>query len=128
MERWLSYTCKCTCHVILLAKLHGMYMYLYTITTFPHQLLKLVSEVAFLHRFHCIPIYSVNLLEFCSLLAIMSLVCLHYLLQLTFQQYHAKRDINVNRYTFRRDNSVRIPSPFLLKRGVLQKKNNLLPR
>ena len=49
MERWLSY--KGTCHVILLAKLHDMY--LYKTVTFPHQPLKSVSEVALLHRFHC---------------------------------------------------------------------------
>ena len=50
MERWLSY--KGTCHVILLAKLHDMY--LYKTATFPHQPVKSVSKVAFLHRFHCI--------------------------------------------------------------------------
>ena len=33
VERWLSY--KGTCHVILLAKLHDMY--LYKTVTFPHQ-------------------------------------------------------------------------------------------
>ena len=49
MERWLSY--KSTCHVILLAKLHDMY--LYKAITFPHQPLKSVSKMAFLHRFHC---------------------------------------------------------------------------
>ena len=50
MERWLSY--KGTCHVILLlAKLHDMY--LYKTATFPHQLLKSVSRVAFFHRFRC---------------------------------------------------------------------------
>ena len=36
MEGWLSY--KGTCHVILLAKLHDMY--LYKIATFSHQPLK----------------------------------------------------------------------------------------
>ena len=56
VERWLSY--KGTCHVILLAKLHDMY--LYKTVTFPHQPLKSVSEVALLHRFHC----TVFLLEF----------------------------------------------------------------
>ena len=50
MERWLSY--KGTCHVILIAKLHDMY--LYKTATFPHQPQKSVSKVAFLHRFHCI--------------------------------------------------------------------------
>ena len=56
MERWLSY--KGTCHVILLAKLHDMY--LYKTATFPHQPPKSVSKVAFLHRFHCTPIVSIN--------------------------------------------------------------------
>ena len=46
----LSY--KGTCHVILLAKLHDMY--LYKTTTFPHQPLRSVSKVAVLHRFYCI--------------------------------------------------------------------------
>ena len=46
----LSYTG--TCHVILLAKLHDMY--LYKTTTFPHQPLR--SKVAVLHRFYCIHI------------------------------------------------------------------------
>ena len=50
MERWLSY--KGACHVILLAKLHDMY--LYKTVTFPYKPLKSVSKVAFLHRFHCI--------------------------------------------------------------------------
>ena len=48
MERWLSY--KGTCHVILLV--HDMY--LYKTATFPHQPLKSVLKVAFLHRFLCI--------------------------------------------------------------------------
>ena len=48
MERWLSY--KGTCHVILLAKLHDMYIY--KTVTFPHPPQKSVSEVALLHRFH----------------------------------------------------------------------------
>ena len=48
-KRCLSH--KGTCHVILLAKLHDMY--LYKTATFPDQPLKSVSKVAFLHRFHC---------------------------------------------------------------------------
>ena len=48
-ERLLFY--KGTCHVILLAKLHDMY--LYKTATFPHQPLKSVSKVALLHRSHC---------------------------------------------------------------------------
>ena len=51
VERWLSY--KGTCHVILLAKLHDMY--LYKTDTFLHinHYLKSVSKVALLHRFYC---------------------------------------------------------------------------
>ena len=51
VERWLSY--KGTCHVILLAKLHDMY--LYKIDNFFHinHFLKSVSKVALLHRFYC---------------------------------------------------------------------------
>ena len=46
----LSY--KGTCHVILLAKLHDMY--LYKAATFPHQPLKSILKVALLHRFYCV--------------------------------------------------------------------------
>ena len=51
VERWLSY--KGTCHVILLAKLHDLY--LYNTDNFFHinHYLKSVSKVAFLHRFYC---------------------------------------------------------------------------
>ena len=51
VERWLSY--KGTCHVILLAKLHDMY--LYKTGNFFHisHYLKSVSKVALLHRFYC---------------------------------------------------------------------------
>ena len=52
-KRCLSY--KGTCHVILLAKLHGRY--LYKTATFPQQPLKPISKVALLHRFHCTCIY-----------------------------------------------------------------------
>ena len=51
---WCGKSClsyKGTCHVILLAKLHDMY--LYKTTTFQHQPLKSISKVAFLHRFYC---------------------------------------------------------------------------
>ena len=51
---WCGKSClsyKGTCHVILLAKLHDMY--LYKITAFPHQPLMSVSKVAVLHRFYC---------------------------------------------------------------------------
>ena len=56
MEKLLSF--KGTCHVILLAKLHDMY--LYNTSTFPHQLLKSVSKVALLHRFQCCMFKSVD--------------------------------------------------------------------
>ena len=52
---WCGKSClsyKGTCHVILLAKLHDMY--LYKTTTFPHQPLRSISKVAVLHRFYCI--------------------------------------------------------------------------
>ena len=52
---WCGKSClfyKGTCHVILLAKLHDMY--LYKTITFPHQPLKSISKVAVLHRFYCI--------------------------------------------------------------------------
>ena len=51
---WCGKSClsyKGICHVILLAKLHDMY--LYKTATFPHQPLKSISTVAFLYRFHC---------------------------------------------------------------------------
>ena len=51
---WCGKSClsyKGKCHVILLAKLHDMY--LYKTTTFPHQPLKSISKVAVLHRFYC---------------------------------------------------------------------------
>ena len=51
---WCGKSClsyKGTCHVILLAKLHDMY--LYKTTTFPHQPLKSISKVAVWHRFYC---------------------------------------------------------------------------
>ena len=52
---WCGKSClsyKGTCHVILLAKLHDMYLYKTTI--FPHQPLRSISKVAVLHRFYCI--------------------------------------------------------------------------
>ena len=64
----LSY--KGTCHVILLAKLHDMY--LYKTTTFPHQPIRSISTVAVLHRFYCISILTLTLLLLnttCSVLA-----------------------------------------------------------
>ena len=48
---WCGKSClsyKGTCHVILLAKLHDMY--LYKTTTFPYQPLRSISKVAVLHR------------------------------------------------------------------------------
>ena len=51
VERWLSY--KGTCHVILLAKLHDMYLYKTDNFFHINHYLKSVSKVAFLHRFYC---------------------------------------------------------------------------
>ena len=51
VERWLSY--KGTCNVILLAKLHGMYLYKTNNFFHINHYLKSVSKVALLHRFHC---------------------------------------------------------------------------
>ena len=51
VERWLSY--KGTCHVILLAKLHDMYLYKTDNFFHINHYLKSVSKVALLHRFHC---------------------------------------------------------------------------
>ena len=50
VERWLSY--KGTCHVILLAKLHDMYLYKRDNFFHINHYLKSVSKVALLHRFH----------------------------------------------------------------------------
>ena len=52
VERWLSY--KGTCHVILLAKLHDMYLYKTDNFFHINHYLKSVSKVAHLHRFYCI--------------------------------------------------------------------------
>ena len=52
VERWLSY--KGTCHVILLAKLHDMYLYKTHNFFHINQYLKSVSKVALLHWFYCI--------------------------------------------------------------------------
>ena len=52
MERWLSY--KGTCHVILLAKLHDMYLYKTDNFFHINHYLKSVSKVALLHRFYFI--------------------------------------------------------------------------
>ena len=54
VERWLSY--KGTCHVILLAKLHDMYLYKTDNFFHINHYLKSVSKVALLHRFYCRPI------------------------------------------------------------------------
>ena len=51
VERWLSY--KGTCHVILLAKLHDMYLYKTDSFFHINHYLKSVSKVALLHRFYC---------------------------------------------------------------------------
>ena len=51
VERWLSY--KGTCHVILLAKLHDMYLYKTDAFFHISHYLRSVSKVALLHRCHC---------------------------------------------------------------------------
>ena len=51
VERWLFY--KGTCHVILLAKLHDMYLYKTDNFFQINHNLKSVSKVALLHRFYC---------------------------------------------------------------------------
>ena len=51
VERWLSY--KGTCHVILLAKLHDMYLYKTDNFFHSNHYLKSFSKVALLHRFYC---------------------------------------------------------------------------
>ena len=51
VERWLSY--KGTCHVILLAKLHDMYLFKTDNFFHINHYLKSVSKVALLHRFYC---------------------------------------------------------------------------
>ena len=51
VKRWLSY--KGTCHVILLAKLHDMYLYKTDNFFHINPYLKSVSNVALLHRFYC---------------------------------------------------------------------------
>ena len=51
VERWLSY--KGTCHVILLAKLHDLYLYKTDNFFQINHYLKSISKVALLHRFHC---------------------------------------------------------------------------
>ena len=51
VERWLSY--KGTCHVILLAKLHDMYLYKTDNFFHINHYLKSASKVALLHRFYC---------------------------------------------------------------------------
>ena len=55
VEKWLSY--KGTCHVILLAKLHDMYLYKTDNFFHINHCLKSVSKVAVLYRFYCIPFY-----------------------------------------------------------------------
>ena len=52
VKRWLSY--KGTCHIILLAKLHDMYLYKTDNFFHINHYLKSVSKVALLHRFYCI--------------------------------------------------------------------------
>ena len=58
VERWLSY--KGTCHVILLAKLHDMYLYKTDNFFHINHYLKSVSKVAPLHRFYCTGIFELK--------------------------------------------------------------------
>ena len=51
VERWLSY--KDTCHVMLLAQLHDMYLYKTDNFFHLNHNLKSVLKVALLHRFYC---------------------------------------------------------------------------
>ena len=51
VERWWSY--KGTCHVILLAKLHDMYLYKTDNLFHINHYLQSVLKVALLHRFYC---------------------------------------------------------------------------
>ena len=60
VERWLSY--KETCHVILLAKLHDMYLYKTDNFFHINHYLKSVSKVALLHRFYCMKKWTNNTL------------------------------------------------------------------
>ena len=69
VERWLSY--KGTCHVILLAKLHDMYLYKTDNFFHINHYLKSVSKVAFLHRFYC----SVNFFVLLSMISQGVCVC-----------------------------------------------------
>ena len=59
VERWLSY--KGTCHVILLAKLHDMYLYKTDNFFHINYYLKSVSKVALVHRFYCRPLFRRDL-------------------------------------------------------------------
>ena len=57
VKRWLSY--KGTCHVILQAKLHDMYLYKTDNFFHINHYLKSVSKVALLHRFYCTSLYYI---------------------------------------------------------------------
>ena len=61
VERWLSY--KGTCNVILLAKLHDMYLYQTDNFFHINHYLKSVSKVALLHRFYCTLFEKVHLYD-----------------------------------------------------------------
>ena len=71
VERWLSY--KGTYHVILLAKLHDMYLYKTDNFFHINHYLKWVSKAALLHRFDCMSI----LITFVDSLSVAQLVHLH---------------------------------------------------
>ena len=70
---WCGKSClsyKGTCHVILLAKLHDLY--LYKTTTFTHQPLRSISKVALLHRFYCTTETEIRVFVVCTLQALHS--------------------------------------------------------
>ena len=64
VERWLSY--KGTCHVILLAKLHDMYLYKTDNFFHSNHYLKSVSKVALLHRFYCSQFKKTSIVQILS--------------------------------------------------------------
>ena len=75
-ERWLSY--KGTCHVILLAKLHDMYLYKTDNFFHTYHYLKSVSKVALFHRFYCIKKHKMllnHLLNDCLIELLVIIAC-----------------------------------------------------
>ena len=95
VERCLSY--KGICHVILLAKLHAMYLYKTDNFYHTNHYLKSVSKVALLHRFHCTPIMWRTV--FTNATSFFSFFLFFIFCHILFK---------VNDYTFRGDNYVKI--------------------